>query len=68
VDQARIRHRRDHAVGQDAIGAGRKREAHGVRSLRRLQMPKNKGFYRLSDGRLDGKGVREYSMTYPVVI
>ena len=31
-------------------------------------MSKNKGFYRLSDGRLDGKGAREYSMTYPVVI
>ena len=30
-DQARIRHRRDHAVGQNAIGAGLKREAHGVR-------------------------------------
>ena len=27
-DQAGIRHRRDHAVGQDAIGAGRKREGH----------------------------------------
>ena len=29
-DQARIRHRRDHAVGQNAIGAGRKRERHGA--------------------------------------
>src|SRR6202521_6282490 len=28
----------------------------GIRSL----MPKIKGFYRLSDGRLDGKGAREY--------
>ncbi|OIQ68901.1 hypothetical protein GALL_495010 [mine drainage metagenome] len=28
-DQASIGHRRDHAVGQDAIGAGRKRECHG---------------------------------------
>src|SRR5277367_5688539 len=27
---------------------------------RAVQMPKIKGFYRLSDGRLDGKGAREY--------
>ena len=29
-DQAGIRHRRDHAVGQNAIGAGWKRERHGM--------------------------------------
>ncbi len=29
-DQARIRHRRDHAVGQDSVGIGRQRERHGV--------------------------------------
>ena len=29
-DQARIRHRRDHAVGQNSVGVGRKRERHGA--------------------------------------
>ena len=29
-DQARIRHRRDHAVGQNSVGVGRKRKRHGV--------------------------------------
>ena len=28
-NEAGIRHRRDHAVGQNAIGVGRKREGHG---------------------------------------
>ena len=29
-DQPRIRHRRDHAVGQNSVGVGRKRERHGA--------------------------------------
>ena len=29
-DEARIRHRRDHAVGQNSVGVGRKRERHGA--------------------------------------
>ena len=29
-DQARIRHRRDHAVGQNSVGVGRERERHGA--------------------------------------
>ena len=29
-DQARVRHRRDHAVGQDTVGIVWQRERHGV--------------------------------------
>ena len=29
-DQTRIRHRRDHAVGQNSVGVGRQRKRHGV--------------------------------------
>jgi hypothetical protein len=29
-DEARIRHRRDHAVGQNSVGVGRKLERHGA--------------------------------------
>ena len=29
-DQAGIRHRRDHAVGQNSVGVGRERERHGA--------------------------------------
>src|SRR6202035_2591859 len=62
-NQAGIRHRRDHAVGQNAVGVGLKRERHnGVLRMTSLAHPdaENTDFYRLSDDRLDGKGTREY--------
>ena len=72
-DQAGIRHRRDHAIGQDAIGAGCERE----RQLRflvpflagsPLQTLKIGPFTGYPMPALTERPLANMSMTYPVVI
>ena len=57
--EPRIRHRREHAVGEDAMGTGLKRERQFLNPPRRTLAIGNIAFYRLSDARLDGKGTTE---------
>ncbi len=68
-DQAGIRHRRDHAVGQNAIGVGRKRERHGaVPGLMTIQTLAIWAFTGYPMPALTERARGNISMTYPVVI
>src|ERR1019366_776603 len=68
-DKAGIRHRRDHAVGQNAVGVGLKRERHdmvlGMASIRTLKIWTFTGYPMAA---LTERARRNMSMTYPVVI
>ena len=71
-NQAGIRHRRDHAVGQNAIGVGLKRERHGwvlrMASRAAIQTLKIRTFTGYPMVALTERARRNMSMTYPVVI
>ena len=70
-DQAGIRHRRDHAVGQDAIGIGGKRKRHLVRPCRHVPAVwtlKIQAFTGYPMAGLTERARWINSTTYPVVI
>src|ERR1019366_3025502 len=71
-DKAGIRHRRDHAVGQNAIGAGLKRERHGWGPQDgfsvAIQTLKIRTFTGYPMAALTERARGNISMTYPVVI
>ena len=62
ADHAGIGHRRNHAVGQNAIGIGRQRERHGIDPSdggRAIQATQNYKLLSLADGWLDGKSAAD---------
>jgi hypothetical protein len=71
-NKAGIRHRRDHAVGQNAIGVGLKRERHGYGPRNgpacAILTLKIRNFTGYPMGGLTERARRNKSMTYPVVI
>ena len=70
-NEAGIRHRRDHAVGQNAIGIGGKRKRHLVRPLKRVpavRTLKSRPFTGYPMAGLTERARWINSTTYPVVI
>jgi len=69
--KAGVRHRRDHAIRQNAVGVGRKRKRHDLvlgRWPRCHPNPENKPFTGYPMPALTERARRNKSMTYPVVI
>jgi hypothetical protein len=67
-DETGVRHRRDHAVGQNAIGAGLKREQWAVLGAFTIQTLKIGTFTGYPMVALTERAGANKSMTYPVVI
>jgi len=70
-DEARFRHRRDHAVGQDTIGVGGNRERQPGVLIRGQVHPDLREipvFYGYPMDALTERALRNMSITYPVVI
>ena len=70
-DEARFRHRRDHAVGQDTIGVGGNRERQPgvlIGAQMHPDMRKILAFYGYPMDALTKRALRNMSITYPVVI